>query len=60
MNHAATFVIVLLLLLPRIAKSDSTEDLAKGILEQSGVQGGLIVHVGCGEGPLKADRKSVG
>jgi outer membrane protein assembly factor BamB len=54
MNRATIFVIVLLLLHPRIAKSDGVEDLAKGILEQSGVQGGLIVHVGCGEGPLTA------
>ncbi len=54
MNRAAILVIVLLLLLPRIAKSDSAEDLAKGILEQSGVQGGLIVHVDCGQGQLTA------
>ena len=54
MNRAAILVIVLWLLLPRIAKSDSAEDLAKGILDQSAVQGGLIVHLGCGQGQLTA------
>jgi len=32
----------------------AAEDLAGKILEQTGVKGGLIVHVGCGDGKLTA------
>ena len=30
-------------------------DLAQGILEATGVKGGLIVHLGCGDGKLTAE-----
>jgi outer membrane protein assembly factor BamB len=54
MLRGVTFSIVLLLLLPCIATAEPGEDLAAQILEQSGVEGGLIVHLHCGEGQLTA------
>lgn len=38
--------------------TDSANQLAAKILETSGVQGGLIVHVGCGDGKLTAALRS--
>ena len=35
-------------------KNDKTNVLAKQILEKTGVRGGLIVHLGCGDGKLTA------
>ncbi|MBC8874554.1 MAG: PQQ-binding-like beta-propeller repeat protein [Planctomycetes bacterium] len=32
----------------------AAEDLAQEILERSGIKGGLVVHVGCGDGKLTA------
>jgi hypothetical protein len=29
--------------------------IARKILEESGIEGGLIVHLGCGDGQLTAD-----
>jgi hypothetical protein len=37
-----------------VAAASAAEQEAKAILETSGVQGGLIVHVGCGGGGLTA------
>ncbi len=54
MNRSTILVIAMLVLLPRVAKPDAAEDLARQILEQSGVQGGLIVHLNCGDGRLIA------
>ena len=45
--------ISLLLLAPSIVRADSAEE-AEAILQQTGVQGGLIVHIGCGDGTLTA------
>lgn len=43
------------LLLPSArADQPGTERIARQILQQSGVKGGLIVHVGCGDGQLTA------
>ena len=36
------------------AEEGSADQIAKWILEDSGVKGGLIVHVGCGDGRLTA------
>jgi len=44
----------LLLLLLATAVTASEQDTARSILETSGVKGGLIVHVGCGDGKLTA------
>jgi len=35
-----------------VARAESVQQAAREILEQSGIQGGLIVHVGCGDGTL--------
>ncbi len=39
---------------PASRPSPEAEQAARHILRQSGVQGGLVVHVGCGEGRLTA------
>jgi hypothetical protein len=36
------------------AQGDDPDALAKRVLNQSGVQGGIIVHLGCGDGKLTA------
>lgn len=46
--------IALLSLTPCLARAESAQQAASDILERSGVQGGLIVHVGCGDGALTA------
>ena len=36
------------------------QDAAKNIMKETGIHGGLVVHIGCGDGKLTAaDRKSV-
>jgi SAM-dependent methyltransferase len=52
--HRGVACSIVLLLLPSIATAEPSEDLAAQILEQSGVEGGLIVHLHCGEGQLTA------
>ncbi len=37
-----------------VARADSHADLAADILKATGVSGGLVVHVGCGDGQLTA------
>jgi SAM-dependent methyltransferase len=54
MNGATTLTIVLLLLLSGNAESDSAEHKARQILDYGNVRGGLIVHLGCGDGRLTA------
>jgi outer membrane protein assembly factor BamB len=54
MNGATTLTIVLLLLLSSTAESESAEHTARQILDHGSVRGGLIVHLGCGEGRLTA------
>ncbi len=39
---------------PAVAAEQSVEAQAAGILQASGVRGGLIVHLGCGDGRLTA------
>ena len=51
---AVMAAIALLSVMPCLARAESAQQAARGILEQSGVQGGLIVHVGCGDGALTA------
>jgi hypothetical protein len=46
--------IVTLLMTPCLATAQSDEQAAREILQRSGVQGGLVVHIGCGEGTLTA------
>ncbi|KPK49811.1 MAG: hypothetical protein AMK72_03595, partial [Planctomycetes bacterium SM23_25] len=36
------------------AAGQTPEGVAKGILEATGVKGGLIVHLGCGDGKVTA------
>ncbi len=36
------------------AETSSVEARARGILEATGIQGGLVVHLGCGDGKLTA------
>jgi outer membrane protein assembly factor BamB len=44
-----------MLLGPVIAQSDETpSDTARRILDQAGIQGGLVVHLGCGDARLTA------
>ena len=49
-----TIVIVLLLATVTVAVGASQGQLARHILSEAGVKGGLIVHVGCGDGRLTA------
>ena len=46
---SAVFLVVVFVAVPTSAQGD-----AAGILKQSGLQGGLIVHLGCGDGTLTA------
>jgi len=46
--------IALLLATPCAARAQSAQQAARHILERSGVQGGLIVHVGCEDAALTA------
>ncbi len=50
MNRATTFAVVLIFCLPATAKPEPAEQTAGQIVQQSGVQAGLIVHLGCGDG----------
>ena len=47
-----TIVVLTALLLPPLAALDA--DQANDILQATGVKGGLVVHVGCGDGKLTA------
>ncbi|MFH1744496.1 MAG: PQQ-binding-like beta-propeller repeat protein, partial [bacterium] len=38
--------------------ADNTDGLAKRILQETGINGGLIVHVGCGDGRLTASLRA--
>jgi len=56
-NHFKTMlypVLVLLVSLNCFGSLVSPQDQAKRILDQSGIKGGLIVHIGCGDGKLTA------
>ena len=46
-----TALVLLAIALPGRARAD---DRAAGIIKSSGVKGGLVVHVGCGDGRLTA------
>lgn len=50
--QVASGVIALLSAMPCTASGQAAKDVARKILEQTGVQGGLIVHVGGGDGRL--------
>ncbi|MGD2174374.1 MAG: PQQ-binding-like beta-propeller repeat protein [Candidatus Brocadiaceae bacterium] len=50
-RHAAVFTALVLALVAAAASADA-EALARQILSATGVQGGLIVHLGCGDGKL--------
>lgn len=47
-------ICVILIGVPFDAAGASEEQTAKQILEATGIQGGLIVHVGCNDGKLTA------
>ena len=49
-----TLLIVSLLRQASIAQSNSESEMAQNILKATGVQGGFIVHLGCGKGKLTA------
>ncbi len=52
--HAATWALGLGLLATTTATASSPDDLARQILQSTGVQGGVIVQLGCGDGRLTA------
>ncbi|MHC4401227.1 MAG: outer membrane protein assembly factor BamB family protein [Planctomycetota bacterium] len=54
MNRYTMAAITLLLVTPCASRAESTRQAAREILQQSGIQGGLIVHLGCGDGTLTA------
>jgi len=54
MNRYTMAAIILLVMTPSIARAESAQQLAREILRQSDVQGGLIVHLGCADGTLTA------
>ena len=39
---------------PNMVADDKARDEAKGIIADTGIEGGLIVHLGCGDGKLTA------
>lgn len=43
-----------LAIIPSRLAASSEQDVASGILRDTGIQGGLVVHVGCGNGRLTA------
>jgi outer membrane protein assembly factor BamB len=51
---AATAFLVLILMVRDSSASASEQEQARGILDNTGVKGGLIVHIGCGNGRLTA------
>ena len=51
MNKTTSFILAVLLLMPLAALH---ADEAKDILQATGVKGGLVVHLGCGDGKLTA------
>ena len=54
MKRLPTIVVALMLAASWTARADTPRETAREILERSGVRGGLIVHVGCGDGSLTA------
>ena len=57
MRYAAILSAAVLALIPLLAWAEqgpSPEELAGKILEETGIKGGLIVHIGCGDGKLTA------
>ncbi len=54
MNRYTMAAITLLLITPCVARAESAQQAAGEILQLSEVQGGLIVHLGCGDGKLTA------
>jgi len=57
LSAATSRLLALILLSPGIAaaaSAGSPEEAARAILEETGVQGGVIVHLGCGDGRLTA------
>ena len=54
MNRFTFTSIALLMLSPAVIHAESARQAAREILDRSGIQGGLIVHLGCGDGTLTA------
>ena len=50
----STVFCILLMFLIGIARPDDYDRRAKRILDETGVKGGLVVHLGCGDGKLTA------
>ncbi len=53
MIRISVVAMTLLVGMPSVSPADRAQE-ARGILEQAGVRGGLIVHLGCGDGTLTA------
>jgi 2-polyprenyl-3-methyl-5-hydroxy-6-metoxy-1,4-benzoquinol methylase len=52
---AYSVVVAIAVLIPIAGHAEAgSEDQAQEILDQTGIQGGLIVHLGCGDGKLTA------
>ncbi len=54
---AFSILCIALLITRQTSAEESQADLAKKIISESGVTGGLIVHFGCGDGKLTAQLK---
>jgi outer membrane protein assembly factor BamB len=54
MSSVSSGIAVLCLLVPALEVAAEQADTARDIIEAAGVRGGLVVHVGCGDGRLTA------
>lgn len=54
MKRFAIAAMALLSLTPCVVQAESAQKKAREILQQGGIQGGLIVHLGCGNGTVTA------
>lgn len=50
----STFIWMLCVLSPALAQTPEDKSKARQVLKATGVEGGLVVHIGCGEGKLTA------
>ena len=54
-NHGIRFGAAIWIVLGLPGAARASQEAAPDILKATGVQGGLIVHVGCGDGKLTAE-----
>ena len=50
----STGILAVMVSVPCVANAEAANGLASEILRATGVRGGLVVHVGCGDGRLTA------